>query len=123
MASAETIRGCGGRYLQHDRRTGGVAQGLPAGLEAAVKENDRERQAADEIGARTVVEGDAAGSVDTRQQADDEESKYQELLKKVEQEVLQASEKDKAKLNTKIEELQLRIAEIEEKKRAISQAR
>ena len=33
-----------------------------------------------------------------------------------------ASEKDKAKLNSRIEELQNRIAEIEEKKRAISQA-
>ena len=57
-----------------------------------------------------------------QQQADKEEAKYQELLQKVEQEVLQASEKDKVKLNSKIEELQLRIAEIEEKKRAIRQA-
>ncbi|CAK6693628.1 hypothetical protein OGCDGJMD_01470 [Cyanobium usitatum str. Tous] len=57
-----------------------------------------------------------------QQQADKEESKYQELLQKAEQEVLIASEKDKAKLNSKIEELQQRIAEIEEKKRAISQA-
>jgi len=57
-----------------------------------------------------------------QQQADKEEAKYQELLKKAEQEVMLASEKDKAKLNSKIEELQQRIAEIEEKKRAISQA-
>ena len=57
-----------------------------------------------------------------QQQADKEEAKYEELLQKAEQEVLIASEKDKAKLNSKIEELQQRIAEIEEKKRAISQA-
>jgi len=57
-----------------------------------------------------------------QQQAEKEEAKYQELLQKAEQEIQLASEKDKAKLNSKIEELQLRIAEIEEKKRAISQA-
>ena len=57
-----------------------------------------------------------------QQQADKEEAKYQELLEKAEREVQLASEKDKAKLNSKIEELQQRIAEIEEKKRAISQA-
>jgi actin-related protein len=57
-----------------------------------------------------------------QQQAEKEESKYQELLQKAEAEVLQASEKDKAKLSAKIMELQERIAEIEEKKTAISQA-
>ena len=57
-----------------------------------------------------------------QQQAEKEESKYQELLQKAEAEVLQATEKDKAKLSAKILELQERIAEIEEKKRAISQA-
>jgi hypothetical protein len=57
-----------------------------------------------------------------KQQAEKEEANYQELLQKAEQEVQLASEKDKAKLNAKIEELQHRIAEIEEKKRAISQA-
>jgi hypothetical protein len=57
-----------------------------------------------------------------QQQAEKEEARYQELLEKAEAEVLQASAEDKAKLNSKIEELQKRIAEIEEKKRAISQA-
>lgn len=57
-----------------------------------------------------------------KQQAEKEEASYQELLQKAEQEVLLASEQDKAKLNAKIEELQQRIGEIEEKKRAISQA-
>jgi len=57
-----------------------------------------------------------------QQQAEKEETKYQELLQKAQLEIESASEKDKAKLNAKIEELQQRIAETEEKKRAISQA-
>jgi hypothetical protein len=57
-----------------------------------------------------------------QQQAEKEEAKYQELLKKAEQEVELASEKDKQKLKAQIEELQRRVAEIEEKKKAISQA-
>lgn len=57
-----------------------------------------------------------------QQQAEKEEAKYQELLKKAEQEVQLASEKDKERLNAQIEELQRRVAEIEEKKKAISQA-
>jgi len=40
-----------------------------------------------------------------QQQAEKEEAKYQELLQKAEQEVQLASDKDKAKLNSKIEEL------------------
>lgn len=57
-----------------------------------------------------------------QQQAEKEEAKYQELLKKAEQEVQLASEKDKERLNAQIQELQRRVAEIEEKKKAISQA-
>lgn len=57
-----------------------------------------------------------------RQQAEKEESKYQELLKKAQREAVAASEKDQARLKDKIAELQRRIAQIEESKRAISQA-
>ena len=57
-----------------------------------------------------------------QQQAAKDEAKYQELLQKAEQEIQKASDKDKAKLNAQIDELQKRIVEIEEKKRAISQA-
>ena len=57
-----------------------------------------------------------------KQQAEKEEAIYQELLRKAEQEVQAASEKDKARLSSKIEELQQRIAEIEERKQAISQS-
>ena len=85
------------------------------------KQREKEEQA--KIREQMREEEKAAREAEkAQQQADKEEAKYQELLHKVEQEVLQASEKDKVKLNSKIEELQLRIAEIEEKKRAISQA-
>ena len=57
-----------------------------------------------------------------KQQAEKEEAKYQELLAQAQLQVQKATAKDKAKLNSKIEELQQRIAEIEEKKRKISQA-
>jgi len=56
------------------------------------------------------------------EEANKEEAKYEELLRKAEQDAAAAGAKDKAKLNARIEELQQRIAEIEEKKRAISQA-
>jgi len=57
-----------------------------------------------------------------QQQAEKEEAKYQELLEKAQKDASAASEKDKEKLSAKIAELQQRIAEIEEKKQAISQA-
>jgi hypothetical protein len=57
-----------------------------------------------------------------QEEASKEEAKYEVLLQKAEQEAAAAGEKDKARLNAKIEELQKRIAEIEEKKRTISQA-
>jgi Domain of unknown function (DUF4041)/T5orf172 domain len=57
-----------------------------------------------------------------RQQAEKEETKYQELLEKATAQASAAEEKDKSRLNKKIAELQARIAEIEERKRAISQA-
>ena len=85
------------------------------------KQREKEEQA--KIREQMREEEKAAREAEkAQQQAEKEEAKYQELLQKVEQEVLQASEKDKVKLNSKINELQLRIAEIEEKKRAISQA-
>lgn len=57
-----------------------------------------------------------------RQQADKEEKQYQALLEKAQGEAAVASETEKERLNTRIHELQTRIAEIEDKKRAISQA-
>jgi len=57
-----------------------------------------------------------------QQQAEKEEAKYQELLEKAQKDASAASEKDKEKLSAEIAELQQRIAEIEEKKQAISQA-
>lgn len=57
-----------------------------------------------------------------RQQAEKEERQYQELLEKAQAAAGIASEAEKETLAARIEELQKRIAEIEEKKRAISQA-
>jgi hypothetical protein len=57
-----------------------------------------------------------------KQQAEKEEAEYQELLEKARLEAANASEEDKAVLNSKVEDLQRRINEIEDKKRAISQA-
>lgn len=57
-----------------------------------------------------------------QEEASKEEAKYEILLHKAEQEAAAAGEKDKARLNFKIEEFQKRIAKIEEKKRVISQA-
>lgn len=85
------------------------------------KQREREEQA--QIRAQMREEERAAREAEkAKAKAETEESEYQELLKKAEQEVKLASEKDKEKLNTKIEELQQRIAEIEEKRRTISQA-
>jgi cell division septum initiation protein DivIVA len=64
----------------------------------------------------------AREAMKAQEEASKEEAKYEVLLQKAEQEAATAGEKDKARLDAKIEELQKRIAEIEEKKRAISQA-
>lgn len=85
------------------------------------KQREKEEQA--QIRAQMREEERAAREAEkAKAKAETEEAEYQELLKKAEKEVQLASEKDKEKLNTKIEELQQRIAEIEEKRRAISQA-
>jgi len=57
-----------------------------------------------------------------RQKAEKEEAEYQEMLERAKREADSAGEDDKAALNAKVQELEKRIAEIEEKKRAISQA-
>ena len=51
-----------------------------------------------------------------------EEIRYQKALEKAQSEVEQANEKQKEKLNKEISELMLRISEMEEKKRKLSQA-
>ena len=85
------------------------------------KQREKEEQA--QIRAQMREEEKAAREAEkAKLKAEKEEAEYQELLNKAEQEVQLASEKDKEKLNTKIEELQQRIAEIEEKRRTISQA-
>jgi hypothetical protein len=64
----------------------------------------------------------AREAIKAQEEASKEEAKYEDLLRKAEKEAAAAGDKDKARLNAKIEELQKRIADIEEKKRAISQA-
>lgn len=87
--------------------------------EAKQREKDEQARIREQI----REEERAAREVErARQQVDKEEVKFQELLQKARQEAQIASEKDKIRLGTKIEELMQRIAEIEEKKRAISQA-
>ena len=51
-----------------------------------------------------------------------EEEQYQKALKKAQSEVEEATEKQKEKLNKEISELLMRISEMEEKKRKLSQA-
>jgi flagellar biosynthesis GTPase FlhF len=57
-----------------------------------------------------------------KDQAEREEQQYQDLLERVQAEAAEASESEREGLNTKIQDLQKRIAEVEDKKRAISQA-
>ena len=87
--------------------------------EAKQREKEEQARIREQIREEERAEKEAQRA---QEAADKEEKKFQEMLAKAEQEVMQANEKDKAKLTSKIEELQKRIAEIEEKKRAISQA-
>ena len=57
-----------------------------------------------------------------RKQAEQDEATYAALLRRAQEDVDSAAEKDKAVLNNKIADLQRRIAEIEERKRSISMA-
>jgi hypothetical protein len=83
----------------------------------------REKEEQYRIREQIREEGRAAREAEkAQQQAEKEEALYQELLDKAKQDAGTANEKDKARLNDKISELQQRISEIEERKRAISQA-
>jgi hypothetical protein len=85
------------------------------------KQKEREEQA--RIREQMREEEKAAKEAEkARQQADKEEQQYQALLERAQGEAAVASETEKERLNAKVHELQKRIAEIEEKKRAISQA-
>lgn len=85
------------------------------------KQREKEEQA--EIRAQMREEEKAAKEAEREQlRVEKEEAQYQQLLEKAQQEAASAGEKDKARLSSEIEELQKRIAEYEEKKRAISQA-
>ena len=54
----------------------------------------------------------AREAMKAQEEASKEEAKYEVLLQKAEQEAATAGEKDKARLDAKIEELQKRIAEM-----------
>jgi len=85
------------------------------------KQKEKEEQA--QIREQMREEQKAAREAErAKQQAEKEEAEYQEMLERARQEAANASEEDKAALNSKVEELQRRISEIEDKKRAISQA-
>lgn len=85
------------------------------------KQKEKEEQA--QIREQMREEQKAAREAEkAKQQAEKEEAEYQEMLEKARLEAANASEEDKAVLNSKVEELQRRISEIEDKKRAISQA-
>ena len=85
------------------------------------KQKEREEQA--QIREQMREEQKAAREAEkARQQAEKEEAEYQEMLERARLEAANASEKDKEALNSKVEELQKKINEIEDKKRAISQA-
>lgn len=85
------------------------------------KQKEKEEQA--RIREQMREEEQAAKEAErARQQADKEEQRYQALLERAQGEAASASETEKESLNARIQELQKRIAEIEEKKRAMSQA-
>jgi hypothetical protein len=85
------------------------------------KQKEKEEQA--QIREQMREEQKAAREAEkARQQAEKEEAEYQEMLDRAMMEAESASEEGKAALSSKIEELQRRISEIEEKKRALSQA-
>lgn len=83
------------------------------------KEKEEQAQIREQMREEQKAEREAEKA---RQQAEKEEAEYQEMLERARQEAASASEEDKAALNSKVEELQRRISEIEDKKRAISQA-
>ena len=87
--------------------------------EAKQREKEEQAQIREQIREEEKAKREAERA---QQQAEKEEAKYKELLRKAEQEVLLASQHDKARLNAQIKDLQKRIDEIEEKKRSISQA-
>ena len=85
------------------------------------KQKEKEEQA--QIREQMREEQKAAREAEkAKQQAEKEEAEYQEMLEKARLEAANAREEDKAVLYSKVEELQRRISEIEDKKRAISQA-
>ena len=87
------------------------------------EEKQREKEEQAQIREQMREEEKAAReAAKAQEEARKEEEKYQRLLRQAQQEAEAASDKDKTKLSAKIEELQKRISEIEEKKRAISQA-
>lgn len=87
------------------------------------EEKQREKEEQAQIREQIREEEKAAKeAAKAEEDARKEEEKYQRLLRQAQQEAEAASDKDKIKLSARIEELQKRIFEIEEKKRAISQA-
>lgn len=88
-------------------------------------EEEKQREKEEQAQIRELIreeEKAAREAAKAEEEARKEEDKYQRLLRQAQQEAEAASDKDRVKLSAKIEELQKRISEIEEKKRAISQA-
>jgi hypothetical protein len=83
------------------------------------KEKEEQAQIREQIREEEKAAREAAKA---EEEARKEEEKYERLLRQAQQEAEAASDKDKIKLSARIDELQKRISEIEEKKRAISQA-
>jgi hypothetical protein len=87
------------------------------------EEKQREKEEQAQIREQIREEEKAAReAAKAEEEARKEEEKYQKLLRQAQQDAEAASDKDRVKLSAKIEELQKRISEIEEKKRSISQA-
>jgi len=85
------------------------------------KQKEKEEQA--RIREQIREEEKAAREIEKEKlQTQKDEEKYQLLLKKAQDDVAAAADKDKAKLSNKIAELQEIIKQIEERKRTISQA-
>ncbi len=87
--------------------------------EAKQREKEEQAQIREQIREEEKAEREAQKA---QEEAEKEEAKYQEMLNKARLDALIANEKDKEKLTMEITELQRRISEIEERKRAISQA-
>jgi len=83
--SEEVLGGQAGDRCRQDDADGGESKARPkgtvqrvaVGTQAAIEEDERQREGADQIGNGEIVENDAAGTVLTRQHAESKEDKQQ----------------------------------------------